>query len=35
MCCVSAKYAALKRKSKDLLARNQDNESEWGDMFTN
>ena len=31
-CCFSAKYAALRRKSKDWLARNQDNVSEWGDM---
>jgi hypothetical protein len=35
MCCVSANYAALKRKSKDCLARNQDKVSEWGDMSTN
>jgi len=28
MCCISAKHAALKGKSKDLLARNQDIESE-------
>ena len=27
-CCFSAKHAALKRKSKDWLARNQDNVSE-------
>ena len=32
MCCFSAKHAALRRKSKDWLARNQDNVSEWGDM---
>ena len=31
MCCLSAKHAALRRKSKDGLARNQDNVSEWGD----
>jgi len=30
-CCFSAKHAALRRKSKDWLARNQDNVSEWGD----
>ena len=30
--CFSAKHAALRRKSKDWLARNQDNVSEWGDM---
>ena len=32
ICCFSAKHAALKRKSKDWLARNQENVSEWGDM---
>ena len=32
ICCFSAKQAALRRKSKDCLARNQDNVSEWGDM---
>jgi hypothetical protein len=32
ICCVSAKHAALRRKSKDWLARNQDNVSDWGDM---
>jgi hypothetical protein len=32
MFCFSAKHAALRRKSKDWLARNQDNVSEWGDM---
>ena len=30
--CFSAKHAALRGKSKDWLARNQDNVSEWGDM---
>ena len=30
--CFSAKHAALRRKSKDWLARNQHNVSEWGDM---
>ena len=30
--CLSAKHAALRKKSKDWLARNQDNVSEWGDM---
>ena len=29
ICCFSAKYAALRRKSKDWLAQNQDNLSEW------
>jgi hypothetical protein len=33
-CCFSAKHAALKRKSKDWLARNQNNVSEWSDMST-
>jgi hypothetical protein len=28
ICCFSAKHAALRRKSKDWLARNQDNVSE-------
>ena len=32
ICCLSAKHAALRRKSKDWLARNQDNVSEWGYM---
>jgi hypothetical protein len=32
ICCFSAKHAALKRKNKDWLARNQDNVSEWSDM---
>ena len=32
MCCFSDKHAALRWKSKDWLARNQDNVSEWGDM---
>ena len=30
--CFFAKLAALRRKSKDWLARNQDKVSEWGDM---
>ena len=34
ICCFSAKQAALRRKSKDSLARNQDNVSEWSDMST-
>ena len=33
ICCFSSKYAALKRKSKDWLARNQDNVSKWSDMY--
>ena len=32
MCCFSAKHAASRRKSKDWLARNQNNVSEWSDM---
>jgi hypothetical protein len=32
ICCFSAKHAPLGRKSKDWLARNKDNVSEWGDM---
>ena len=32
ICCFSAKHAALRRKSTDWLARNQDNVSECGDM---
>ena len=34
MCCFSAKHTALSSKSKDWLARNQDNVSEWSDMST-
>jgi hypothetical protein len=30
ICCFFAKQAALRSKSKDWLARNQDNVSEWG-----
>jgi hypothetical protein len=32
ICCFSAKHATLRRKSKDWLALNQDNVSEWGDI---
>ena len=32
ICCFFAKHAALRRKNKDWLARNQDNVSEWYDM---
>ena len=32
ICCLFAQHAALKRLSKDWLARNQDNVSEWGDI---
>jgi len=31
ICCFSAKHAAIRRKSKDWFARNQDNVSEWDD----
>ena len=34
MCCFSAKHAALRSKSKDWLARNRNNVSEWSDMST-
>jgi hypothetical protein len=34
ICCFFTKHEALGRKSKDLLDRNQDNVSEWGDMLT-
>ena len=32
ICCFTAKHAALRRKSKDWLARNQNIVSEWSDM---
>ena len=32
ICCFSAKHAALRRRSEDWLARNQDNVSECFDM---
>ena len=34
ICCFSAKHAALRRKSKDWLARNQNKVSEWSDIST-
>ena len=34
ICCLSAKHAAFRRKSKDWLARNQNNVSELTDMST-
>ena len=34
ICCFSAKQAALRRRRKDCLVRNQNNVSECGDMFT-
>ena len=30
--CFSTKHIALRRKSKDWLARNENNVSKWGDM---
>jgi hypothetical protein len=34
ICCFSAKHAALRSKSKDCLAQNQNNVSEWCNMST-
>ena len=34
ICCFSAKHVALRRKSKDWFAQNQNNVSEWSDMST-
>ena len=34
ICCFSAKHEALRKKTKDWLARNQNNVSEWSDMST-
>jgi hypothetical protein len=34
ICCFSAKHTALRRKSKDELAWNQNNVSEWSNMST-
>jgi hypothetical protein len=34
ICCYLAKHAALRRKSKDWLAQNQDNVSEWGTVVS-
>jgi hypothetical protein len=34
ICCFFVKHAALRRKSKDLLAQNRNNVSEWSDMST-
>ena len=34
ICCFSAKHAALRRKSKDWLAWNQNNVIEWSDIST-
>ena len=33
MCCFSALHAASRRKRKDWSARNQNNVSEWSDMY--
>jgi hypothetical protein len=33
ICCFSTKHTSLRRKSKDWLARNQNNVSGWSDMF--
>ena len=32
ICCFFAKHTVLRTTSKDWLAQNQDNVSEWGDM---
>ena len=32
ICCFCTKHTVLRRKSKDWLARNHDNVSDWGDM---
>ena len=34
ICCFTAKQAALRRMSRDWLAQNQNNVSEWSDMST-
>jgi hypothetical protein len=34
ICRISSKHVALRRKSKDWLAQNQNNVSEWSDMST-
>jgi hypothetical protein len=34
ICCFSANHAALRRKNKDWLARNQNKVSEWSDKST-
>jgi hypothetical protein len=34
ICCFSAKHAALRRRRKYWLTRNEDIVSEWGDMST-
>jgi hypothetical protein len=34
ICCFSPKHAPIRNRSKDGLARNQNNLSEWSDMST-
>ena len=34
ICCFSDKHTALSTKSKDWMARNRHNVSEWSDMST-
>ena len=34
ICCFSAKHTALRRKSKDWLALNQNNVFKWSEMST-
>jgi hypothetical protein len=34
ICCFVTKHASLRSKSKDWLARNQNDVSEWSDMST-
>ena len=34
ICCFSSKHTAVRRKSKDWLARNQNNVSKWSDVST-
>jgi len=34
ICCFSGRHTALRRKSKDWSARNQNNVSQWNDMST-
>ena len=33
ICCFSAKHTTLRRKSKDWLARNHNNVSEWSGLY--
>ena len=33
ICCFSVRTTTFRNKSKDWLARNEDNVSEWGAMF--